>query len=137
MLLVIELLTYLPPPSLLLTPWSCEALPVISGMSLPVQERTGLNVALSCTSQVSHREALFHNSQTPPQMCVAMTKFAAFFNLEPIFLPEWRLYVLRYVWYRASNGTSLETGYLCLRMIYVTLTNTTVEPQFLTHTLFC
>lgn len=62
MLLVLDLLTYLRPPSLLMTSWSCEALQVISGMSLPVQERTGLNVALSCTSQVSHREVLFHNS---------------------------------------------------------------------------
>lgn len=57
-----------------LTPWSCESLPVISGMSSPAQERTGLNVALSC--QVSHREALFHYT-TPthphPRVCVAFS----------------------------------------------------------------
>ena len=62
-------------PLLLVSPWCCETLPVISGMSSPAQERTGLNVALSWTGQVVYREALFHYS--PP--CVAVTKICSLF----------------------------------------------------------
>lgn len=68
MLLVPARLTSPPPPPAV-TPWSCAALPVISGMSLPAQERTGLNVALSWSGPVSHREALFHYSPPDPPVC--------------------------------------------------------------------